>query len=79
MPDTITSCLVGMEVNGTRHKGHREKSYLYLSCLLMFLTITEATVTRRIDENDECGTLSAALTIDRSLSSVVFLVRLLPS
>ena len=45
----------------------------------MVLAVTKALVARTIDDNDESGAVSAALTIARSSRSVVFLALLLPS
>ena len=59
------------KVNGSRRKGHRDLSPLSLSRLLMALVVTETPVAPRIDDNDESGAVSAALTIDRSSRSVV--------
>lgn len=60
-------------------KVRRELNPFFMSRLLMVLVITEVPATRRIDENCESGTLSAALTIDMSSRSVISLGRPLPS
>ena len=45
----------------------------------MVFAVTEVLVACTIDDNDESGVVSAALTIARSSSSVVSLGQLLPS
>lgn len=66
-------------VNGSRHKGCLELIPLSLSRLLTVLAVNEAPVARTTNDNDKSVALSATLTIDRSLISVISLDLLLPS
>ena len=61
------------EVNGCRHKGRCDLSPLSVSRLWMVLAVTEALLARTIDNNEESGAVSAALTIAHASRSVVSL------
>lgn len=67
------------EVIGSRRKKHREVNFRVQNCLLMVAAVTEALDALRINDNDECVSISAALMIDRSSRSVASLGRPLTS